>query len=361
MNMNRYWLLGCLVLLASCGTGSSTTRWLPGVATTTLSLLAGTVGTVGDNNGTGAAATFNRPLGVAVDGSGNVYVADQFNNQIRKIAPNGAVTLLAGSATGVAGSADGQGSSAKFNSPYGVAVDGAGNVYVADSMNFTIRKITPDGTVSTLAGSPGVEGYQDGSGVNATFSTVVGIAVDSSGDNIYVTDGNNYTIRKITSAGVVTTLAGSALNVGSSDGTGALASFDEPSGIAVDANGNLYVADWGDSTIRKITPAGVVTTLAGKANTVGHVDGVGAIALFDNPFGVAVDTSGNVFVSDNANATLRKITPAGVVTTVAGRSLENELVFGAGGTLNSPDGLAVDSSGALYTASVDAIVKVVLQ
>ena len=315
-----------------------------GVVTT----LAGKAGLRGSDDGTGAAASFNFPRAVATDASGNVYVADSSNNTIRKITPAGVVTTLAGIA-GFRGSADGTGASARFDSPYGVATDADGNVYVADSLNNTIRKITPAGVVTTLAGTAGTSGSVDGTGAAASFNYLSSVATDAIG-NVYATEaGGRNTIRKITPAGVVTTLAGTAGVTGSADGTGAEATFYNPSGVATDAFGNVYVADASNQTIRKITPAGVVITLAGTAGTRGSADGTGAAARFDSPYGVATDAGGNVYVSDRFNGTIRKISPAGVVTTFAGKR------FGADGTgaeasFDGPRGLATDASGNVYVA-----------
>jgi hypothetical protein len=284
----------------------STTPPLPpngGVVTT----LAGTAGSYGSANGTGAAARFNNPYGVAVDAAGTVYVADQNNHTIRKITPAGVVSTLAGTA-GPYGSADGTGAAARFNYPTGVAVDAAGVVYVADESNNTIRKITPAGVVSTLAGTSGIGGGSaDGTGAAARFDTPIGVAVDASG-TVYVGERNNHTIRKITPAGVVSTLAGtSGIGGGSADGTGAAARFNAPIGVAVDASGTVYVADLGNSTIRKITAAGVVSTLAGTAGLDGSANGTGAAARFSYPTGVAVDVAGTVYVADQSNQTIRVI------------------------------------------------------
>jgi streptogramin lyase len=241
---------------------------------------------------------------VAVDAAGNVYVADTNNYTIRKISPDGFVTTLAGTA-GSPGSADGSGAAVSFNFPAGVAVDAAGNVYVADTDNHTIRKITSAGVVTTLAGTALSQGSADGIGAAARFDYPQGVAVDAG--NVYVADRDNYTIRKITSAGVVTTLAGTAGNQGPTDGTGAAARFDYPHGVAVDAAGNVYVADTDNHAIRKISPAGVVTTLAGAASNRGSADGPGATAGFNSPYGVAVDAAGNVYVADTSNHLIRKI------------------------------------------------------
>jgi sugar lactone lactonase YvrE len=320
-----------------------------GVVTT----LAGTAGQIGSADGTGAAASFWYPEAVAVDGAGNVYVADRNNATIRKVTPAGVVTTLAGSA-GQNGSADGTGAAASFSYPSGVAVDGAGNVYVADSDNNTIRKVTAAEVVTTLAGSVGLSGSADGTGAAARFSYPTGVAVDGAG-NVYVADYYNDTIRKVTPAGVVTTLAGTAGQYGSADGTGATARFSYPTGVAVDGAGNVYVADSDNNTIRKVTPAGVVTTLAGSSGQQGSADGTGAAASFYNPRGVAVDGSGNVYVADSDNNTIRKVTPAGVVTTLAGSSGQRGSADGAGAAASfyNPTGVAVDGAGNVYVADTD--------
>ncbi len=294
-------------------------------------------------DGTGAEASFDAPRGVATDASGNVYVADWYNHTIRKITKDGVVTTLAGTA-GVSGSADGTGSEARFFLPYGVATDASGNVYVGDYSNNTIRKITPSGVVTTLAGTAGTSGSADGTGAAARFNLPTGVATDADG-NVYVVDRSNHTIRKITPAGVVTTLAGTAGTRGSADGTGAAARFNASNGVATDVNGNVYVADQDNSTIRKITPAGVVTTLAGTAGTRGSADGTGAAASFYFPRFVATDTSGNVYVTDTVNSTIRKITPAGVVTTLVGTAGRKGFQPGVlPGGLSEPSGIAVHGS-----------------
>jgi sugar lactone lactonase YvrE len=262
-------------------------------------------------DGPGSSARFSFPAGLAIDGSGTIYVAERGNNAVRKITPALLVTTLASASPGAA---DGTGATARFNYPQGIAF-GGGLIYVADSDNHTIRKITSAGAVSTFAGQAGTSGNADGSATTARFNKPSAVAVDASG-NVYVADTYNHVIRKISSSGVVSTLAGSAGVEGGSDGTGASARFSYPSGIAVDGAGTVYVSDTENYTIRKVTSAGVVTTLAGTAGESGFVNGTGAAARFFNPLGITVDPAGNVYVVDSANYSVRKITPAGAVTTM---------------------------------------------
>jgi streptogramin lyase len=313
-------------------------------------------------------AAFNAPRGVAIDSGGNVYVADYYNNTIRKIAPAGVVTTLAGSAR-LPGAVDGTGSEARFNHPSGLATDSGGNIYVADSDNHTIRKITPAGTVTTLAGSARIAGSADGTGNAARFNHPSGLATDSTG-NVYVADFLNRTIRKITASGMVTTLAGSAGQRGNADGTGGAARFDSPAAVATDGDGNVYVSEMFNNTIRKITPSGAVTTLAGTPGffKTGSADGTGSAARFDNPAGIATGLGGNVYVADWLNATIRKITPAGVVTTFAGfpskpKTREggrccNVNGVGSAARFAGPYGLATDGTVNIYvTDTFDCTIR----
>jgi sugar lactone lactonase YvrE len=323
-----------------------------------ITTLAGTAGSYGTATGTGAAARFTSPVGSAVDSSGNVYVTDAGSGTVLKITPAGVVTVLAGTA-GVYGSANGTGAAAQFVLPFGSAVDSAGNVYVSDYGSSTVRKITAAGVVTTLAGTAGVYGSADGTGAAVQFDNPAGVAVDASG-NVYVADSYNDTIRKITAAGVSSTLAGTAGVFGSANGTGAAAQFNFPVAVAVDASGNVYVADAFNNTIRKVTSAGVVTTLAGTAGVTGSADGTGAAAQFSLPQGVAVDAAGNLYVSDGGNNTIRRITAAGVVTTLAGVAGTAGAIDGTGPTaeFNSPYGIAVDGSSSIYVAdSINGTVR----
>ena len=311
-------------------------------------------------DGTRTSARFNMPKGLVVDGAGNLVVADCHGQTIRKVTPAGDVTTLAGAA-GVEGSADGPGTAARFRHPIDVALDGAGNIYVADSYHYTIRKLTPSGVVSTLAGTAGTLGSADGLGAAASFGAVTALTVDGAG-NLYVAESDANTIRKVTPAGAVTTLAGTAGTTGSANGIGAAASFNLPADVELDASGNLYVADFFNATIRKVTPEGVVSTVAGTPEVTGYADGTGAAARFNQPMGLAMTASGHLYVADSLNHTIRMITPEGVVTTVAGVPGVNRTVPGAlPGCWFAPYGLAVDpATGALFASTDDAILKVVL-
>jgi sugar lactone lactonase YvrE len=300
----------------------------------------------GSANGSQLNSRFDNPRNVAADTSSNLYVADTQNNVIRKITPLGVVSILAGT-PGISGSMDG--ASALFAGPQGLTVDTSGNVYVADTGNSTIRKVTPGGTVSTLAGQAGNPGNADGS--SAQFYNPQGVAVDASG-NVYVADTGNHTIRKITAGGLCSTLAGLAGTFGTFDGTNSGARFNCPSGITVDGSGNVYVSDYNNNTIRKVTAAGVVTTVAGWPGIWGNAEGSGTNALFFGPSGIGVDGTGNLYVADSGNQTLRKITAAGVVSTVGGLSGVMGDVDGAGtaAEFDYPSGVAVDGAGHVFVA-----------
>ena len=319
-----------------------------GVVTT----LAGSPGLRGSTDGIGSAARFDYPTGLALDSSGNnLYVADMLNDAIRRVViASGQVTTMAG-APGVTGSVDGIGTSARFNRPRSLTVDGSGNVFVADTSNSTIRKIAPDSTVTTFAGVAGSQGSVDGTGTAALFSFPSGLATDSAG-NIYDAEAGSNTIRKITPAGVVTTVAGLALASGSIDDVGSAARFNSPQDVTVDSAGNIYVADTDSCTIRKVTSAGVVTTIAGTSRLKGSTDSKGVQALFNFPTGVSVDRNGNLFVADTSNNTVRKIAPDTTVTTVAGRASNAGYLDGDVGIaqFNNPAGIAVDHSRNLYVA-----------
>jgi sugar lactone lactonase YvrE len=311
-------------------------------------------------DGAGNGGQFHIPQGVAVDAAGNLFVADTFNHAIRKVTPAGMMTTIAGSPSNK-GYGDGVGfaEAAKFFSPVGVGSDATGNLYVGDNGNQTIRKVTPAGVVTLFAGRVGVKGNANGEALNATFNSPHSTIVDSGG-NVFVSDGVNRVIRKITPAGMVSLFAGTFNQQGTNDGVGTAARFQQPMGLAIDKADNIYVADQNASTIRKITPGAVVTTLAGKGKVTGTDDGTGAAARFTGPEGVTVDTNGIVYVCDTANATIRRITPGGVVTTIAGVAGERGQADGTNDVarFDTPRGITIDGSGTLYVAdSVNSAIR----
>jgi serine/threonine protein kinase, bacterial len=316
--------------------------------TPTVTTFAGS-GTQGFADGTKAQASFKFPTGIVINGDGFLFVADKQNNRVRIISPQGVVNTIAG--TGPAGFSNKK-DSVTFNFPSSVAVDAAGNVYVADLANSAIREINIQAVVTTFA--------KNGAGVSPGFSGPTGVASDAKG-NVYVADNGNNLIRKISPQGVVTTVAGDGVR-GSQDGTGAGAEFNQPQALAVDSSGNIYVADEGNNLIRKITSQGVVTTVAGSGSA-GAQNGTGAAASFNGPAGIAVDASGNLYVADSNNNLIRKIAPDGTVSTLAGN--------GSAGSTNgvltassfkNPQGVAVDQYKRVFVADTgNGLIRMIKQ
>lgn len=310
-----------------------------------VSTWAGKAGEAGQIDGPGSAARFLYPSHLAVDAAGNVFVSDWGNHAIRRITPNGVVTTWAGQ-LGTAGTADGTGSSARFNRPRGLALDASGAVYVADTNNQTIRKISPAGEVSTLAGVAGIPGQADGVGASARFFSPYDLAVDRTG-TLYVTESGRGTVRRIAPNGAVTTLGGKSLG-GWTD-----IFFQMPTGVAVDAAGTVYLSDV-NHTIRRVTIQGVHDTIAGSADNPGAADGTGVAARFRFPDGLTLDAVGNVIVADRGNNTVRRMTPDGKVTTLAGIGLADVtgLRDGRGTTarFRRLSGIARGSNGEFYVA-----------
>jgi sugar lactone lactonase YvrE len=350
-----------------------------------VSTFAGEPGEADYVDGPAGTARLIHPIGLTIDGDGNLYVTEEHLHTVRKVTPEGEISTLAG-LPGLTGGAT-------PSIPYGLAVDGSGNVYVTDIGNHVIRKITPAGVVSTFAGTPGFAGYADGPGDTASFYLPLDVAVDSSG-YVYVVDTGNNVIRRITPAGVVSTLAGEPGIQGDADGTGSAARFHWLSSIVVDASGTLYVGDSNRHTIRRVTPAGVVTTLAGEAGTGGVVDGAGSAARLAGPRSLAVtaagdlvvsethnirtvtaagvvaslagpgdwhhgvvfpshivvDGTGHAYVADSGQHTILRVTPTGESSVFAGSSSEHGSAIGFDARFNSPTGIAMDSSGYLYVA-----------
>ncbi|MFA5057182.1 MAG: SMP-30/gluconolactonase/LRE family protein, partial [Opitutaceae bacterium] len=300
----------------------------------TVTTLAGSLGIFGgDADGTGGSARFARPRSLVLGPEGNLYVADTSNNAIRKVTPAGVVTTLAIPVDLPDG----------FYRPKSLVVDAAGNITVVDSWN-AIWRLTPSGGLTKLMTLTTATGYGD-----AGYAD--GLAMDQSG-TLYVADTANSVIRKLSPSGTATTLAGFGPAYGSADGAGQTARFFYPAGVAVDEAGNVYVADTANHTIRKITPGGVVTTLAGLAGTAGAADGMRGDARFNAPGAVAVDAAGNVYVADTGNMTVRKITPDGMVSTLAGAAGTSDYVdaTGAAARFVSPHSIAADREGNVVVA-----------
>jgi sugar lactone lactonase YvrE len=290
--------------------------------------------------------SFNAPSGLAVDASGNIYVADWGNNVIREITPAGVVSTYAG--TGFTGYTNGAASLASFNEPTGLSIDPSGNLFVADAGNDLVRKIASTGMVSTIAGSD-TSGYRDSVGSGSAFFDPLAVAVDPS-DNVYVADAGNNLVRLVSSAGNVTTFAGT-YNTGNST---TLSPFNNPSGIARDALGNLFVANYLNSNILEVNPQGVVSVYAGQTDSIGAVNGPASAATFYYPNSVAVDANDNVYVSDGLNNLIRKISPQGIVSTFAGSGSPGAVdSTGTAASFNGPAGLAFDAAGNLYVADAN--------
>ena len=284
-------------------------------------------------DGTGKTATMVNPLGVALDAAGNIYVAD--DTRVRKISPSGVVTTIAGN--GARASVDGTGINATFSSAFKLTLDGSNNLYVIDGQ--MIRKISPDGVVSSLAGQPdGTIGAADGNGANASFNYPTGIAVDASG-NLYIADSENNEIRKISPTGEVSTFAGNT-TAGYADGVGSNARFNRPYALTIDARGNLYVGDWNNRSIRKITPDGAVSSLTTPDQLV-----------YFNIFGISIDRAGNIYGPNFITNEIVRISPSGALSVVAGSGKLGDTDGPApSASFNNASDVAVSPSGDIVVA-----------
>jgi sugar lactone lactonase YvrE len=311
----------------------------------------------GSADGTGSSARFNHPEGIATDSAGDLFVAEPASDTIRVVSPQGVVTTLAGT-LGESGYTDGSGSAARFDGPSRLVLDAGGNVYVTDTGNSAVRVVTRSGAVSTVAGS-GDCGSADGRGPLARFCHPKGIALDNAG-NLWVADTGNHTVRRIDKAGNVTTVAGSPGVCGSADGGGGAARFCNPQDIALDKWNNVYVVDTGNSTIRMIKPGGQVSTLAGQAGQCGAIDGSPTVSRLCAPAGIAVDGN-DLYIADSDNATIRRINLDNVTSTVAGVAGRQDIVLGAlPGGLDHPIGIVLAPDGSLALTTHNIIVKLLV-
>lgn len=302
-----------------------------------VSLVAGTL--AGSTDGAIADAKFNSPYNMVTDSEGSIFVADRENHKIRKITTSGEVSTFAGS--GTKGDKVGSGTEAEFNYPSGITIDNLNNLYVADYGNHKIKKITPQGKVSILAGSSMGDG--NGPGLTAKFKYPTGVATDKD-NNVYVADQGNNKIKKVTSNGAVTTIAGST--EGDLDGEALNAKFNSPFKLTTDAEGSVYVTDYENHKIKKITSNGVVTTIAGS--TKGDQDGINA--QFNNPTGITIDPQGNLYVADFFNHKIKTITPNGTVTTIAGSTSGDAVGTGSTAKFNFPIGLSINANNTILIA-----------
>ena len=322
----------------------------------TITTVAGT-GTSGYSGDAGQAtsAQLNIPWGIAVDTSGNLYIADEINNRIRMVATNGTITTIAGNGTnGYAG--DGSAAtSANLNYAAAIAVDGSGNVYISDTGNHVIRKRAAGGTITTVAGT-NVAGYygDGGAATSAQLNLPLGLALDTAG-NLYIADAYNSMVRKVATSGTITTVAGSTLSgFGGDGGAATSAQLRGPFAVTVDAAGNLYISDTFNHVVRKVAADGTITRVAGTGTRGYSGDGgLATEAKLNYPEGLAVDSAGNLFIADSLNCRIRVITPSGMITTVAGTGKFGSLGDGGPATsaqLNTPSGVALDAAGNLYIA-----------
>jgi uncharacterized protein (TIGR03437 family) len=330
--------------------------WAQPAAAPVIVTVAGTgEAAYGGDGGPATSAALNRPFAAAVDGAGNLYVCDLQNSRVRMITPGGVIRTVAGTGVEGFGGDGGPAVNAQLTRPEDLAIDAAGNLYIADTVNHRIRKVTPAGLISTVAGS-GIGGYSGDAGpaTGAQLNSPIGVAVDTVG-NLYISDYGNHRIRRLSQGGAITTVAGTGVQgFGGDGGPATAAQLDRPVGVAVDTAGNLYISDYGNHRIRRVRLDGVITTVAGSGvEGFGGDLGPAPAAQLDRPTGITVDRAGNLYIADSWNDSIRKVTPAGVISTVAGRNWSGFSGDGGAATLARlywPNGVALDASGSLYIA-----------
>ncbi len=312
----------------------------------------GTFGYGGDGGAATVAELYN-PYGIAIDAAGNLYIADIGNNCIRKVNTSGIISTVAGNGTAGYSGDGGQAINAELSDPQAVAVDTSGNLYISDTGNSRIRKVSTTGIITTIAGN-GTAGYSgDGGAANvAELHSPIGLTCDVAG-NLYIGDVSNNRVRKVTISGIITTIAGNGTAGFSGDnGQAILAELYQPIGVAFDAVGNLYIADNVNERIRMVTTSGIISTIAGNGTQSYSGDGgLATAAEFHNPYGIAVDTAGNLYIADKGNNRIRKVNTAGIISTFVGDGTQGYSGDGGQATnaeLYFPAGVALDATGNLY-------------
>ena len=355
----RQFIQSTCALALSSGLFSLPSRAMAADAEGTLAVYAGAIGPGQYNAGNFAQARFHDPRGMARDAQGSVFVADYVNSVVRKLGTDGQVSIVAGQVE-QRDARNGAALQARFYSPECVAVATDGTLFVSDSGSNTVRRIGRDGKVTTWAGKIDIEGFADGPGSKARFNHPVGLGVNAQG-MVYVADAYNSTVRRISASGVVSTLAGSPGDTGWRDGQGATARFNTPVGLALDAQGNVLVSEYFNNVIRKITPSGAVSTLAGKPGKGGFADGKAADALFLHPQTLSLAPDGSLIVADTGNNRVRRIAPDGAVSTLAGNGEGEKVTLGAlPGTLHQPYGVQALADGSVLVTSMNAILRIQL-
>ncbi|MCX6396057.1 MAG: PxKF domain-containing protein [Propionibacteriales bacterium] len=315
-----------------------------------LLFVAGT-GTAGaPTAGPATSSNLFNPYGVAVDGSGNVYIADTVNNRVEKVTPGGQLSVIAG--TGDTGApTEGPATSSNLDLPIGVAVDGSGNVYIADYGNNRVEQVTPGGQLSVIAGTSSQGAPTAGPATSSNLNSPAGVAVDGSG-NVYIADQGNHRVEQVTPGGQLSVIAGTGVAGAPTAGPATSSNLDNPTGVVVDGTGNVYIADGRNNQVEKVTPGGQLSVIAGTGAAGAPTAGPATSSNLRTPFGVAVDGSGNVYIADTSNHRVEKVTPGGQLSVIAGTGAAGAPTAGpaTSSNLSYPTGVAVDGTGNVYIA-----------